>query len=307
MPLKLLTHIDLPPHAGEGGFDHAAIDVRTDLLYVAHTANDAVDVIDCASNVYLRSILGLTGVAGVLVSERPALVFTSNRGEDTAGIFEPDAEAKLVKVPVGVRPNGLAFDPGRGMLIAANIGDPARPGSHTLSVVDVAARALRAAVPVPGSTRWAIYDRLADAFFVNITDPPRIVVLAGADPTRVARTYEVPAKGPHGLDLDPATGRLFCACDDRQLVTLDGRTGRVLGTLPLSGAPDVIFLDADRARLYVAMGDPGVIDVIDTASMARRETVPTEAGAHTTALDTRRRRLHVFLPRTHRAAVFADE
>ena len=307
MSLKLLTHIDLPPHAGDGGFDHAAIDARADLLYVAHTANDSVDVIDCASNRYLRSIPGLTGVAGVLVSERPALVFTSNRGEDTAGIFEPDAEAKLVKVPVGVRPNGLAFDPGRGTLIAANVGDPARPGSHTLSVVDVAARAMCAAVPVPGRTRWAIYDHLADAFFVNIADPPRIVVLTGADPTRVARTYEVPAKGPHGLDVDPATGRLFCACDDGQLVTLDGHTGRVLGTLPLSGAPDVIFLDADRARLYVAMGDPGVIDVIDTAAMARRETVPTEAGAHTTALDTRRRRLHVFLPHTHRAGVFADE
>ena len=307
MPLKLLTHIDLPPHAGDGGFDHAAIDARTDLLYVAHTANDAVDVIDCANNVYLRSIPGLTGVAGVLVSERPALVFTSNRGEDTAGIFDPDAEAKLVKVPVGVRPNGLAFDPGRGTLIAANVGDPARAGSHTLSVVDVAARALRGAVPVSGRTRWAIYDRLTDAFFVNISDPPRIVVLAAADPARIARTYEVPAKGPHGLDIDPATGRLFCACDDGQLVTLDGRTGRVLGALPLSGSPDVIFLDVDRARLYVAMGDPGVIDVIDTAAMARRETVPTEAGAHTTALDTRRRRLHVFLPRTHRAAVFADE
>src|SRR4029450_13312608 len=195
MSLKLLTHIDLPPHAGDGGFDHAAIDARTDLLYVAHTANDAVDVIDCARNAYGRSIPGLTAGAGVLVSERPALVFTSNRGEDTAGIFEPDAEAKLVKVPVGVRPNGLAFDPGRGPLIAANMGDPARAGSHTLSVVDVAARALRAAVPVPGSTRWAISDRLTDAFFVNITDPPRIVVLAGADPTRVARTYEVPAKG----------------------------------------------------------------------------------------------------------------
>src|SRR4029453_11112403 len=107
--------------------------------------------------------------------------------------------------------NGLAFDPGRGTLIAANVGDPARPGSHTLSVVDVAARALLAAGPVPGRTRWAIYDRLADAFFVNISDPPRIVVVAAADPTRIARTYEVPAKGPHGLAADPAPRPLFSA------------------------------------------------------------------------------------------------
>ena len=311
MSLHLLTHMDLPPHTGAGGFDHAAIDPRTDRCYVAHTANDAVDVIDCARNAYLRSIPGLPAVAGVLISERPALAFTSNRGEDTVGIFRPGDEdqpsANVAKVPVGVRPNGLAFDPARGTLVAANIGDPARPGSCTVSIVDVAGRALRAAVSVPGRTRWAIYDRMADAFFVNISEPSCIVVLAGADPTRIARTLTVPAVGAHGLDIDAATGRLFCACDDRQLVALDAASGRALGVVPLSGPPDVVFLDAERARLYVAMGDPGVIDVIDTAAMKTIEVVPTEAGAHTTALDVKRRRLHVFLPRTHRAAVFADE
>ena len=266
-----------------------------------------MDVIDCAGDEYLHSIDGLAGVAGVLIAEAQGLAFTSNRGEDTVGIFGPRVDETVVKVSVGVGPNGLAFDPGRGILIAANVGDPARPGSCTLSVVDVAARAMRASVPVPGRTRWAIYDRMADAFFVNIADPPRIVVLAGADPGRVARTYEVPAVGPHGLDIDPATGRLLCACDDGQLVSMSASTGRVLGSAPLSGAPDVIFLDPACARLYVAVGEPGVIDVIDTDAMKWVETVPTEPGAHTTALDPRRRKLYAFLPRTHRAAVFVDE
>ena len=307
MGLRLTGHVELPAHLGAGGFDHAAIDPRTDRLYVAHTANDAVDVIDCAGGVHVGSIGDLPAVAGVLVAEAQGLAFTSNRGEDTIGIFRPGADETVVKVAVGVHPNGLAFDPARGTLIAANVGEPARPGSCTLSVVDVAGRTMRAAVPVPGRTRWAIHDRMADAFFVNIADPPRIVVLAGADPGRVAKVYEVPAAGPHGLDIDPAAGRLFCACDDGQLVAMDAGTGRVLGAVPLSGAPDVIFLDPARARLYVAVGEPGVIDVIDTAAMKRVETVPTAPGAHTTALDPRRQRLYVFLPRTHRAAVFVDE
>src|SRR5215470_10342798 len=116
MALRLIGHIDLPPHTGTDGFDHAAI--------VAHTANDAVDVIDCARQKYVSSIQGLTAVAGVLISDERDLAFTSNRGEDTVGIFPLGAEASLVKVPVGVRPNGLAFDPRRNVLVAANVGDP---------------------------------------------------------------------------------------------------------------------------------------------------------------------------------------
>jgi DNA-binding beta-propeller fold protein YncE len=306
MALKLDGYIDLPAHVGPGGLDHAAIHERTRRLYVAHTANDAVDVIDCARDVFLRSIEGLRGVAGVLVSEDLDCAFTSNRGEDTVGIFRPGEEDSVAKVPVGIGPNGLAFDPGRRTLLAANVGNPAIAGSFTVSIVDVVARSLRAAVPVPGRTRWTIYDGKRDRFFVNVANPARIVVLAASDSSRVDTTYEVPAAGPHGLDLDADTGRLLCACDDGQFLCLDAGTGRVVGVVPLSGPPDVIFIDSALARCYVAIGEPGVIDVIDLRKLRQLETVSTEAGAHTTALDAGRHRLYVFLPKTHRAAVFDD-
>ena len=190
------------------------------------------------------------------------------------------------------------------MLLAANVGDPAAPGSFTLSVVDVAARSLRAAIPVPGRTRWAIYDQNLERFFVNIADPPRIVAVRAGDPEKIDAAYEVPAAGPHGLDLDAATGRLLCACDDGQFLALEAATGKVLERVVLSGAPNVIFLDPGLARCCVAVGDAGVIDV---RALRRLESVATEPGAHTTALDARRHRLYVFLPKTHRAAVFADE
>src|SRR5205823_5367298 len=176
MILEGTGHIELPAHAGPGGFDHAAVHGRRGRLYVAHTANDALDVIDCATNTYLGSIPGLEGVAGALVSEEHDLVFTSNRGENTVGIFPADREEALVKVKVGLRPNGLAYDPGRRLLLAANVGDPATPGSFTVSMVDVAAGAMVADVPVPGRTRWAVFDSESGCFYVNIADPPRIVV-----------------------------------------------------------------------------------------------------------------------------------
>ena len=56
----------------------------------------------------------------------------------------------------------------------------------------------------------------------------------------------------------------------------------------------------------MAVGEPWVIDVIDIDTMRRQEVVPTEAGAHTLALDRKRNKIYAFLPQSHRAAVFVD-
>jgi DNA-binding beta-propeller fold protein YncE len=87
-----LHFIDLPAHVKPGGFDHAAVHGASGRLYVAHTSNDALDVINCIADQYLHSIPGLTGVAGALVAEEQNLVFTSNRGENTVGVFSPGDE-----------------------------------------------------------------------------------------------------------------------------------------------------------------------------------------------------------------------
>jgi DNA-binding beta-propeller fold protein YncE len=305
MTLRRVGDVDLPGHVTAGGFDHAAVHRRTGRVYVAHTANDALDVIDGAARRYVGSIPDLPAVAGALVSDEHDLVFTSNRGENTVGIFSPADERRVEKVAVGVRPNGLAYDPGRRRLLAANVGDPTRPGSFTVSIVDVAAKAMIADLPVAGRTRWAVFDAAAGAFYVNIADPPLIVVVDAAE-LRPRRAFEIPAAGPHGLDLDAARRRLYCACDAGRLVEVDADSGKVLRTAELSSVPDVVFFNPTLARLYVAVGEPGVIDVFDTETLTRVEVVATEAGAHTTAWDPHGQTLYAFLPRSHRAAVYRD-
>ena len=302
MTLKLTGHIILPEHKGKGGFDHPAVHAASGHVYVAHTANDTVDVFDRERHLF--SIPNLTGVAGALVSDEAQLIFSSNRAENTVGIFAPGLDPKVTKVAVGVRPNGLAYDHGRRLLLAANVGDPAIAHSYTLTMVDVGARAVKASIEVPGRTRWAVFDPAAEVFYVNISDPAVIVVVDANKPTAIARTIPIPAAGPHGLDFDLATGRLFCACDAGVLVTLEARSGRVLDQKPLSGVPDVVFFNRQRQHLYVAIGDPGVIDIFSTSPMEKLATIETEAGCHTTALSPAGDRLYAFLPRTHRAAVY---
>jgi hypothetical protein len=65
MALRLDGYIELPGHRWEGGFDHAAVHDEFRRLYVAHPANDALDVIDLDESRYIESIEGLTGVESI--------------------------------------------------------------------------------------------------------------------------------------------------------------------------------------------------------------------------------------------------
>ena len=61
-----------------------------------------------------------------------------------------------------------------------------------------------------------------------------------------------------------ATRRLFCACDAGVLVTLDAATGKVLDEEAAERRARRRLVQRARQQLYVAVGDPGVIDVFDT-------------------------------------------
>jgi DNA-binding beta-propeller fold protein YncE len=305
MALKQVGFIPVPP-GSQPGFDHADVwqgrssgDTR---LYVAHTGADCLEVIDCATNTYLRALPDLPGVAGVLIDNEQDLLFSSDRGCARASIFRCSDETLLGQVAVGQRPNGLAYDPSRRRLFVFNIGDP--PGQNcTASVVALDELQVVRTVALPGRPRWAVYDPATDQVFANIQMPPQIVVL-DAKTMEIARAIHVPAVGPHGLALSGE--HLFCAADGSELVVLHRDTGTVVGTIGLAGEPDVIMQDQVLGRLYVAVGSPGVVHVLDSQRLAPLEIVPTELGAHTIGWNPGGRTLYVFLPSSEGAAVFCE-
>ena len=66
MALNFVGYIDLPEHNKPGGFDRAAVHQASKRIYVAHTSDDAIDVIDGEHHNYLHSRPKLIGVAGAL-------------------------------------------------------------------------------------------------------------------------------------------------------------------------------------------------------------------------------------------------
>jgi DNA-binding beta-propeller fold protein YncE len=301
MSLDRVGFIPIPTGA-EPGFDHADTYRASQRMYVAHTGANRVDVLDCSERTFLRSLPRLPGVAGVLIEEADDLLFTSDRAAARVTIFRCSDEQLLGQVQVGPHPNGLAYDSKRRRLYSFNLGETLGE-SCTASVVDVDSLQVTAELALPGRPRWALYDSKRDVVYANIRQPAEIIVI---DPqaTAISQAFPVPVEGPHGLWLD--RGRLFCAADGGALVVLDRDGGAVLEQFPLPGVPDVIMLDAELQRLYVAIGDPGVVCAFTSQPLAQLETVETEAGAHTCGWDPDSRCLYVFCPQSGGVMLFEE-
>ncbi len=85
------------------------------------------------------------------------------------------------------------------------------------------------------------------------------------------------------------------------------RCGEVIASLPLAGVPDVVMHDSNLQRLYVAIGDPGLVCSFDSERLSQLESVETEQGAHTAGWDPIDRCLYVFCPASSRAAVYEEQ
>jgi hypothetical protein len=272
-------------------------------MYVAHTGADRIEVLDCDTRSYLYALPAeLPGVAGVLIDEGDDLLFSSDRAAARVSVFRCSDEELLGHANVGPHPNGLAYDRQRRRLFSFNLGKPLGEGC-TVSVVEVDSLRVIAELALPGRPRWALYDPERDVVYANIQAPAQIVAI---DCERIAieRALEVPSAGPHGLWLD--SGRLFCAADGGNLVVFERDSGECVASLPLPGVPDVVMHDRDLRRLYVAIGEPGVVCSFDTERLEQRETVETEPGAHTTGWEPIDRCLYVFCPASGGAALYEE-
>jgi len=302
MSLNRVGFVPIPPGA-EPGFDHADVYRPSARMYVAHTGADRVDVLDCRARTFLRSLPDLPGVAGVLIDEQHDLLFTSDRGAARVSVFRCADEQLLGQAAVGAHPNGLAYDRRRRRLYALNLGEPLGEDC-TASIVDLNTMRVLSELALSGRPRWAVYDEERDRVYVNIREPAEILVI-DCERLEIDRRFAVPAAGPHGLWLD--RDRLFCAADGGALVVLDRDGGEPVARLPLPGVPDVVMHDLELARLYVAIGEPGVVCSVDSEHLEPLETVATEQGAHTIGWHPDGRCLYVFCPSSGGAMVFEEQ
>src|SRR3989449_9046 len=108
-------------------------------------------------------------------------------------------------------------------------------------------------------------------------------------PARATRRRPAPGGAPPGLGLDARHDRLFVGCSNRLMAVVDAARGRIVATLPIGGGVDGVAFDPATGLAFSSNGE-GTLTVVREAtpdSFTVVDTVPTQRGARTLALDPR--------------------
>jgi DNA-binding beta-propeller fold protein YncE len=276
MPLQLAGVIEIPS-AVDSAFDHGAFEPATGRVFVAHTARNALEVIDSQTRRHVASREGFSEAAGVVADAGQVLV--TNRGSAELVWLDATTLKENARFETAPRPNGVAIVARSRLAVAACVGDDGC--GPELQVIDLAAHR-RWAIPLPGRPRWCVPDAAGERIFLAIRDPSMVLVARLPDLGDVQH-WPLPSPGAHGLDIDHRAGCLYAACDGGALVAISATTGEFRAQWPLAGSPDATFFNPGSGLVHVAIEEPGQIQTIDPRT-GTNTCFARASGAPTTAL-----------------------
>jgi DNA-binding beta-propeller fold protein YncE len=262
--------------AADGGWDKAAIDDATHMLFVARS--NGVTAVDLTSGKVTPKFVDGKRLHSVLpLADGKAI--STNGGDNTATLFESATGKVIASIAIGLDPDTAVFEPISGLVLVTDGHD----GEITL--IDAKTGTSPGKIPVGGRLGGAAVDGHGLAF-VNVQDKPEIAVIDIAQHKVTARYPLTGCERPMGLALNPATGVLVAACANRTALAVRSKDGSIAATLAIGERADTALFDPARKLFFVSCGE-GNLAVIGEAGGAPAVigTIPTANGARTATLD----------------------
>src|SRR5277367_5962226 len=271
---------------GDGGWDYLTTDSEARRVYISRGTH--VMVIDADSGKSVGDIGDTPGVHGIALAADLGRGFTSNGREGTVSIFDLKTLAASSKVKVGDNPDAILYDPATKRVFTFN------GRSQDSTAIDGASGKVLGTIKLDGKPEFAASDAKGE-IFVNIEDKSELVAI---DPNKLevkAKWPLAPCEEPSGLSIDRKNRRLFVGCENKMMAVVNADSGKVIATLPIGEGVDATTFDEETGLAFASCGE-GVLTVIhedspDKFSVA--ESVPTQQGARTLALDAKTHNIFV--------------
>jgi YVTN family beta-propeller protein len=271
---------------GDGGWDLLTIDAAARRLYIARS--NRVMVVDADKGTLVGEIAG-SGVHGVAIASDAGRGFITNGKDNTVTIFDLKTLAPIGQVPVGTKPDAIAYDPASKQVFVCN------NGGTDLSVIAPADGKVVATIDVGGAPELVAVDGQG-RLYTNLEDKNEVGVVDTVARKAIARWPLAPGEGPSGVAVDAEHHRVFSVChDSKTLEVFDADAGKVIATLPIGAGADGAAFDASTGNVFSPNGD-GTLTVIhesDPATFAVAQTATTKRYARTIALDERTHHLYL--------------
>jgi len=271
----------------DGGWDYASFDPGRKRVYVAHGSN--VMMIDAETGAVKADFASGDHLHAVLPIPGRSLLLTTNSGDNTARLIDANSGVPLASIPTAKDPDAAIYDPASGRVLVMG-GD-----SGEITIVDIAGRKAVGSISVGGALEFPALDGKGK-LYVNIETKNEIAVISLAKRKVVARYPMTGCVAPTGLAYVEG-GRLVAVCANGVAKILDAATGEGVATLKIGARPDAVMYDRTRHIALVPSAMSGTLAVIALAGPANNtvdDTVPTQLGARTGAVDEKTGR--VYLP-----------
>jgi DNA-binding beta-propeller fold protein YncE len=294
-PYRILRTVKV---GGDGGFDYVNADSAGRRLYMARSGkiNPRLLAFDLDT---LKQVGEIDGISahGAVVDPVSRHGFASSK---PITMFDSRTMATINPIAVDGNPDGLTFDSSSGRVYVLSHSAPGITAINAadgtvLGTVDLGA----APEQTVGDGKGHLYVDLEDKDAVGVVDTKTLAV--------TARYPLGDEHTPAGLAMDTKTRVLFVACrNPAALVMLNADTGAVLGNIPIGLGNDGLVFNPATREVFASQGD-GTLAVVKEngpTSFALEQTLPTQTGAKTLALDTKTG--HIFLIAAEYGPVPAD-
>ena len=280
---KFLNEI---PIGGEGGWDILTVDAAARRLYLSHATK--VVVVDLEKNAVAGEIADTPGVHAFVAAPEVQRGFSTNGKEAKVSVVDLKTLATISKVDTGEGPDAIVYDAKRGEVYVFN------HKGNSVTVIDAKTSHVISTIPLEGSPEFGAVDSAAGRVYCNLEDKNEVAVIDEAKHEVVARWPLTPGEEPTGLSIDRAHHRLFASCQ-KLMVMLNSETGKVVGTVPTGSGADGCEFDEATRLAFASCGE-------GTTTIAKEETpdklnvvqtLKTQRGARTMALDPKTRRIYL--------------
>ena len=277
--------ISLP---GDAGWDYLSVDKVNSRLYVSH--GNSVNVVDMTTDQPIGVVPNLQGIHGIAIDNKANRGFISDGRANAVVAFDLKTLATIATIPVtATGPDCIIYDPYSDRVFSFN-GE-----SNNSSVVDPNTLQQVGTVDLGGGPEFAAADGMG-RIYNNLEDKNSLDVIDVKTLKVVANYPLAPGGGPTGLAIDLANGRTFSGCrENKGMTVINVSTGKVVTTLPIGACVDAVAFDPETKLIFCSCGD-GTVTIIKELtpdSYAVVQTLQTQAGARTMALDPKTHKIYL--------------
>ena len=232
-----------------------------------------------------------SNVHGIAIVKQLGRGFISATDPGSVTVFDLKTLAVIAKVPVGEDPNAIFYDAKTKRVFTID------RGSKRVSALDPnTAKVVGTVENLGGRTEHAVSDE-AGHVFLNIQDLGTLLRI-DAQTLKVTDTWPLaPCEQPSSMDMDRVHHRIFIGCRSGVMTVVDSLTGKIVDMQPIGRGVDATEFDPARSLAYVSTGGgDGALSIFheDTPDKyTLLETVKTQPGARTMALDRKTGRVYL--------------